>query len=1641
MADSQNIPDWARDDAAPASQMRAPDWAQDTPAQTSKQPSAPDWARDDARGLGELAKRGIVQGGASLLRTVEDVGHALNPAAAISNKLTEASLPPDARAGFNQDANPLHTLATRADEYAAPAPGEAQPGIAGKVVQGVSKLVPEVAGVIGSGGESAVPEALTAAARAVPYVGRVLGGIAEGVPAAAKFTAVQSSNLPENLTPTEKATETAKALGENVALAGLPVAAGKSLLARIPTGAALGYAQSAGLSAVEGQPQDTAQNIVGAIQGGAFGAIPHGAAEGPEHPSELQRAPATPSGPISRAAAALPQTAIANNNEKQWRLSQGNPIAQDLDPEQANRAAFEQRLSGLADSHGLDSPALETARQQLYQPLQRDRVTGFYKPEELDGAVKRAQGFAAQTGQPATYVEADLQNLGGLNAKLGTSGADTHMAQIANGLYEHLQSLGDDVQVTPVRKGGDEFAYVVTGAPPQDVHAAANTARDAISDYAKQQGLDQIPRKGGTDPVGVGIHFGLSEIPPEGDLRQVFQNADRQVEARKVGGSYEFGSEAGSSGAESSGERSESTESGTGAPVGERPAGPTLGVHGADTESGNDQAAAEVATGAPVGIANAAKAQERAARNLGPLEAEGKRDFGTVWERARQTLAEDPQAGNRLANEVSAKPRALNAEESAVLIQHGAELNNRYDSTLRDIDAAQKTGNTADEAQAQVRRRELEEQLQVHDQAARQSGYEQGLGLAMRNALANRDYSMARQVARFRAIEGGDIPEGVRSQLDTLTKQVADLNDRIKQRDAQLAQRPTAQRARNAPRSVQDQHEQLKAELARVLGNAKTPNAEPANLVRASRTNEAAKPGAGMKREDLAATISDAVKGWTGDAPRIAIHQSHEEAPESVVRSQGFDKQVEGAYDAGTKTVHMFADSIHSPERAKQVLAHEVVGHYGVQHVVGKDWGKLVDDINRLSNKPPAHLRSVFDEVDRRYPGADGETRASEALAVMAEHGVHNSLMDRALAAVRRFLRKIGLNVKFNDAEIRQMLVAAKRRVEGGQPSGASAQGPGVQFSKPETGVDDKVATIVKQMARNRVAAGESDPRALIDWLHGEVGGLAGLSRQQVHSIVAGVQSGPKPTRTELQQRMDGIRTQLRQELKNPEAQRNTTRQAALQRQIEDIQRRITSGDFSKVKRAPFTYNEDTFKLEVQRNRLQRQLDTLALKREQAQKNPVTRFADFLIKLHRFNILSSPRVVPKLLSAATAKIAATPLEELAGSVLKKIPGIDRVAAMAPRHGAGFTAGAEREALHGAFSRETLQGMKDQVLHGHDALDELYGDKLHKTQEWTNFMGNIHSALKEPAMLNEFYRSYFLRAQHERARVIGEGMNPEQADEYMQRPSTQAMLGAKAYADGTAAKMQGKNAIADAIDSALRTAQQQGGPTSALAKLFNIVFPIRKVPLNIVKEISSYAVGGVKAGIGAATWKGELTPDRADYIMKNLKQQTVGTALLALGYAFYQNFGGTHQEGDSKRSPNVKPGEAKINGVDVPELFFHSPAAQTVQIGAGLARIYRQEYGNSHNWFDAGLKSLLANYGSTLKRGIPYLDQPRRIDNTVKLGRGWSEVAGNQLRSMFVPQVVQQVAQAHDPYKGFRKPKNIAQDLELGVPGLRETVPR
>ena len=60
------------------------------------------------------------------------------------------------------------------------------------------------------------------------------------------------------------------------------------------------------------------------------------------------------------------------------------------------------------------------------------------------------------------------------------------------------------------------------------------------------------------------------------------------------------------------------------------------------------------------------------------------------------------------------------------------------------------------------------------------------------------------------------------------------------------------------------------------------------------------------------------------------------------------------------------------------------------------------------------------------------DTIAKEVIAVMAEHGSRNGLVQRVIAAVRKFLRRIMPSLKWSDAEVRDLLHQSERFLRDG---------------------------------------------------------------------------------------------------------------------------------------------------------------------------------------------------------------------------------------------------------------------------------------------------------------------------------------------------------------------------------------------------------------------------------------------------------------------------------------------------------------------------------------------------------------------------------------------------------------------------------
>lgn len=173
---------------------------------------------------------------------------------------------------------------------------------------------------------------------------------------------------------------------------------------------------------------------------------------------------------------------------------------------------------------------------------------------------------------------------------------------------------------------------------------------------------------------------------------------------------------------------------------------------------------------------------------------------------------------------------------------------------------------------------------------------------------------------------------------------------------------------------------------------------------------------AGIARDRAQQIVNEVTAKWGDEQPRVHVLESADQLPVSA-RSQHGYKTAEG-YRHG-KNVYLVVSNLHSEDRVRQVLAHEAVGHYGLERILDEHvkggWAKFTAAVDRLRNDPSlgsAAMRDAINETERRYRNADGtpadsRTFAEELPAVMAEKGVNNGILRRVVAAVRAFLRKI----------------------------------------------------------------------------------------------------------------------------------------------------------------------------------------------------------------------------------------------------------------------------------------------------------------------------------------------------------------------------------------------------------------------------------------------------------------------------------------------------------------------------------------------------------------------------------------------------------------------------------------------------------
>ena len=231
---------------------------------------------------------------------------------------------------------------------------------------------------------------------------------------------------------------------------------------------------------------------------------------------------------------------------------------------------------------------------------------------------------------------------------------------------------------------------------------------------------------------------------------------------------------------------------------------------------------------------------------------------------------------------------------------------------------------------------------------------------------------------------------------------------------------------------LRDEIEELKINLSEAAINPQE-DAEPDTEGR-FRTGA----GTGMDKADVQKYIANEIKGWK-NAPPVKVIETQNQLPDYLQEQIKNENIVnpKGVWDPRTQSVFLISSNLTNNHDATYTVLHEIMGHFGLQKILGSKFDKVMGDIYN-SNK------AVKDRADNKIAnGMDKLVAVEEVLAEMAETATNPSLIQKVVNIIRQALRALGFDLDtFTNGEILQLLQDSRKFVTGteGVPIGGNVK-------------------------------------------------------------------------------------------------------------------------------------------------------------------------------------------------------------------------------------------------------------------------------------------------------------------------------------------------------------------------------------------------------------------------------------------------------------------------------------------------------------------------------------------------------------------------------------------------------------------------
>jgi diguanylate cyclase (GGDEF)-like protein len=184
----------------------------------------------------------------------------------------------------------------------------------------------------------------------------------------------------------------------------------------------------------------------------------------------------------------------------------------------AVRGAVQTLLTEIDDLRG-EVGRLKTRLAEIEDLADRDALTPLLNRRALLRELSRIRTFAQRYGSPASLVYFDLDDLKGVNDRLGHAAGDAALTAVAERLLANVRE-SDIVG----RMGGDEFAVILVQAD----HATAEAKAASLA-----RAIEAEPLQFGDWSAPLHISWGVREITQEAEPEALVAEADAAMYARK----------------------------------------------------------------------------------------------------------------------------------------------------------------------------------------------------------------------------------------------------------------------------------------------------------------------------------------------------------------------------------------------------------------------------------------------------------------------------------------------------------------------------------------------------------------------------------------------------------------------------------------------------------------------------------------------------------------------------------------------------------------------------------------------------------------------------------------------------------------------------------------------------------------------------------------------------------------------------------------------------------------------------------------------------------------------------------------------------------------------------------------------------